>query len=129
MNNQRWMWCAEKFRNRGMPFEAVDAYNPAPLLVKAQSYEELTEIVDTFNSDYGYTDLYDDGLVIQYSGIVTRSTIDFFQLDEFCREVDLAKMMQVRIRLPSMVYADLIQMPETLGDIWWATGPHPRRNR
>ena len=82
MNNRRWMWCAEKFRNRGMPFEAVDAYNPAPLLVKAQSYEELTEIVDTFNSDYGYTDLYDDGLVIQYSGIVTRSTIDFFQLDK-----------------------------------------------
>ncbi len=129
MNNQRWMWLSEKFRNKDMPYEAVDAYNPAPLLVKAQSLEELTEIVDKFNSDYGYTDLYDDGLVIEYSRIVTRSTIDFFQLDQFCREVDLAKMMQVRIRLPSLVYADLIQMPEILVNSWWGTATHPRRNR
>lgn len=57
MNLQKiiaWMWDAEKFRNESMPLEPVSENNPLPLLMKANSIEELQKTADKFNKDFNH---------------------------------------------------------------------------
>ncbi len=108
MTTPRWDWKPEKFRNINMPHQPVDAFNPAPLLVQAQSLEELTEIVKKFNSEHGYTDPKDYGLCIVSSGSVSPSAIAHHHLDE---EIDWSKLQLVEISLPWGTYVDLIEIP------------------